>query len=92
MRLILYKSKAFPVFSRVTSSEGAPIILKVKGIKEKDLNFSVDLVPSFKLDISDPAIACPDLHKRIKTMIETHNISNSQVDNMEIFKAVITYL
>ena len=74
----------FDTVFRVTRSEGAPLTLRVKGIERTGVKFSVDLVPSFKLNISDLGIACPDLHDRIKNMIKTHNIYNSQVDSRDI--------
>ena len=64
--------------SRVTRSEGLPVILNVEGIRRTDIKFSVDLVPSFKFDIRELEIACAELYGRIITFTQKNNISNVQ--------------
>ena len=57
---------------------GAPVTLNVEGIRRTDIKFFVDLVPSFKFDIPELAIACPELSRRIVKFIQENNISNVQ--------------
>ena len=64
---------------RVCRSERAPIVLNVEGMERKDIKFSVDLVPSFKFEISELRIACSELHERIMEMKTKNNISDVQV-------------
>ena len=65
--------------SRVTRAVGgAPVILNVEGIRRTDIKFYVDLVPSFKFDIRELDIACPELYRRIITFTQDNNISNAQ--------------
>ena len=60
---------------RVNRSKGAPIILNVIGVERTDVKFSVDLVPSFKFEICHLQIACPELHRRIVSLMKQNNIS-----------------
>ena len=64
---------------RVCRSERAPIVLNVEGMERKEIKFSVDLVPSFKFEISELRIACSELHERIMEMMTRNNISDVQV-------------
>ena len=48
-------------------------------MERKDIKFSVDLVPSFKFEISELRIACSELHERIMEMMTRNNISDVQV-------------
>ena len=54
------------------------MILNVEGIMRRDIKFSVDLVPSFKFDLSELETACPELYRRIRQFIRDNNISNVQ--------------
>ena len=56
---------------RVTRSTGAPVILNVEG---PGVKFTVDLVPSFKLELCDLKTACSDLHTRVVGMLKDFNI------------------
>ena len=42
------------------------------------IKFSVDLVPSFKFEIQELQISCPELHRRILSFMQEKNISNVQ--------------
>ena len=55
----------------VTRAIGAPVILIVKG---PGVNFTVDLVPSFKLELSHLQLACPDLKERLDGILRNGKI------------------
>ena len=42
------------------------------------IKFSVDLFPSFKFEIQELQISCPELHRRILSFMQEKNISNVQ--------------
>ena len=51
---------------RVTRSDGAPVILNVEG---PGVKFTVDLVPSFKLELHHLKTACSELYTRVVEML-----------------------
>ena len=53
---------------------GAPVKLKVANA-EKNVNFTVDLVPAFAFDLSVLKDACSELFIRVKNMIKDYQIS-----------------
>ena len=55
---------------------GAPVTLNVEGIGRSDIKFAVDLVPSFKFEIQELKVACPELHGRIISFMQDYNINN----------------
>ena len=55
----------------VTRSTGAPVILNVKG---PGVRFTVDLVPSFKLELSHLKIACSALKETVDSVLRDLNI------------------
>ena len=78
---------------RVTRATGAPVILNVMdGNREL---FTIDLVPCFKLELLHLKTACPDLSKRVLTILSSFSLSsnhhfmaialkNASSDTMEI--------
>ena len=60
---------------KVTRSTGAPVILNVEG---PGVKFTVDLVPSFHLEINYLKTACSELNSRVVEMLRDFSISEKK--------------
>ena len=69
---------------KVTRSTGAPVILNVEGAGVK---FTVDLVPSFNLEINYLKTACSELNSRVVEMLKEFGITENKFMLIALKKA-----